>query len=286
MEGDIEKAFTNALSSASSKKTTLEGDLKKQKDINDGLCKDFANKIKAFNDWLDSKKKILEDAKTKPLEEQLKTSENLEATKSEANPKIEEAKTAHSKIVARKIINNPHTQVTVGDIVSLNDQWAIMIHKNKELVLQQIEDKKKQGLTEEQLKEIKDNFNYFDKDKTGFLEKRELRPLLQSLGEESSSKAVDAVIKQYDADGDGKLKFEEFMNLMKKNLGDADSEQEIIISFKFLSYEREIITAIEMTNVINDLSWKERHVEYLKKEMKGKDGGYDFPTWTKEAFAR
>lgn len=228
----------------------------------------------------------MDDAKTKPLEEQLKTSENLEATKSEANPKIEEAKTAYSKIVARKIINNPHTQVTVGDIVSLNDQWAIMIHKNKELVLQQIEDKKKQGLTEEQLKEIKDNFNYFDKDKTGFLEKRELRPLLQSLGEESSPKAVDAVIKQYDADGDGKLKFEEFMNLMKKNLGDADSEQEIIISFKFLSYDREIITAVEMTNVINDLSWKDRHVEYLKKEMKGKDGGYDFPTWTKEAFAR
>jgi len=55
VEGDIEKAFSGALSSAASKKTTLEGDLKKQKDINDGLCKDFANKIKAFNDWLDSK---------------------------------------------------------------------------------------------------------------------------------------------------------------------------------------------------------------------------------------
>jgi len=41
-----------------------------------------------------------------------------------------------------------------------------------------------------------------------------------------------------------------------------------------------------MTNVINDLSWKDRHVEYLKKEMKPKNGGYDFITWTKEAFLR
>jgi len=69
-------------------------------------------------------------------------------------------------------------------------------------------------------------------------------------------------------------------------LGDADSEDEIKTSFKFLSYDRDEITLVEMTNVINDLSWKDRHVEYLKKEMKPKNGGYDFITWTKEAFLR
>jgi len=285
-ENKLKSNFNQMSSVASQKKTTLEGDLKKQLDINDNLCKQYFQKVQEFTSWMDSQKKILFGNSTHSLEDQLQNCQKMQGNISNGNTFNHAIEEAQNAVNARSILNNPYTALTVGDCKSSLKQWENMLQKSVELVLSQIEDKKKQGLTEEQLKEIKDNFAYFDKDKTNFLEKKELRPLLQSLGEDATPKAIDQILKTYDADGDGKLKFEEFMNLMKKNLGDADSEDEIKTSFKFLSYDRDEITLVEMTNVINDLSWKDRHVEYLKKEMKPKNNGYDFLTWTKEAFAR
>jgi hypothetical protein len=39
--------------------------------VNDGICKQFAEAVKVFQDWLGSKKKALEGDKTQPLPQQL-----------------------------------------------------------------------------------------------------------------------------------------------------------------------------------------------------------------------
>jgi hypothetical protein len=48
------------------------------------------------------------------------------------------------------------------------------------------------------MKEIADNFAYFDKGGNGALDKKELRQCLASLGEDSTFSAVDAVLAEYD----------------------------------------------------------------------------------------
>lgn len=74
---------------------------------------------------------------------------------------------------------------------------------------------------------------------------------------------------------------------MFTKLGDTNSKDEILESFRYLSFGKDTITISNLESVINDVSWKTRHVEYLKKEMKQtKPGEYDYIQWTTEAFNR
>jgi len=113
-----------------------------------------------------------------------------------------------------------------------------------------------------------------------------LRACLQSLGEEATPEEVTKVMKEYDVKGDGKIVFEQFQKFMFVKLGDTNTIEEIQQAFKYLSYDKDTITEENLTAVINDVSFKDRHVAYLKKEMTSKSGGYDWPKWSVEVFAR
>lgn len=52
IESDLENKFAQLASSGERKKTTLTAELNNQKTINDNLCKEFAEAIKQFTDWL------------------------------------------------------------------------------------------------------------------------------------------------------------------------------------------------------------------------------------------
>lgn len=253
--------------------------------INDGLCKSFADSVKEFTDWLNKKKAALK-AKNVELEQQLENLKKSVSDHGKADEFLKVLAEKAKKIADRSITNNKFTNVTKEDCEALWTQYKIMLEKKKELLEGQIEEKKKSGLTDEQIQEIKDNFTYFDKDKTGFLERKELRACLQSLGEDASPKDVDAVLAAYDKDGDGKVDLQEFRQFMSTKLGDADTKEEIIQSFKYLAYDKDSIKVEYLENVINDISWKRRHVDYLKREMKPKSDGLDYLTWSDEVFAR
>ena len=58
------------------------------------------------------------------------------------------------------------------DVEALWGQYQQLLQKKQELLRQAIEEKKRSGLTEEQLEEIRLNFKYFDSSATGALSKR------------------------------------------------------------------------------------------------------------------
>jgi len=286
LEQGLDGRYDNLAKNSAAKHKTLEGELQKQKDLNDKLCKEFAVAVKNFTDYLNSKKVKITGNKAEELETQLRNLLAGQSDDNQADTKLKAVADADAKLKARSITNNPHTSVSKGDCDANWSQYRLMFQKKKELLEQQIEEKKKSGLTDEQLQEIRDNFTYFDKDKTNFLERRELRACLQSLGESATPKDIQVILDKYDSDHDWKLKFDEFQQFMFTKLGDSNSKDEILESFKYLSFEKDTITEINLASVINDVSWKQRHVDYLKKEMKKKGEGYDYPTWTGEVFAR
>jgi len=287
IEQGLDSAFDNLAKSGTAKHQTLEGELKKQKDLNDRLCKEFAEAVKSFADYLNKKKAAIAGNKSQELEQQLASLLASTSDDNQADTKLKAITDAEDKLKARSITNNPYTSVAKGDCDANWAQYRLMFQKKKELLESQIEEKKKSGLTDEQLQEIRDNFKYFNKDKTNFLEKRELRACLQSLGESATPKDIQAILDKYDADKDSKLKFEEFQQFMFTKLGDTNSKDEILESFRYLSFGKDTITISNLESVINDVSWKTRHVEYLKKEMKQtKPGEYDYIQWTTEAFNR
>jgi len=58
-------------------------------------------------------------------------------------------------------------------------------------------------------------FKMFDKDGSGFISAQEIKEIL-SFGKTLSEDAVNDIVKQVDANGDGQISFEEFAGMMKK----------------------------------------------------------------------
>ncbi|KAB1212169.1 putative 3,4-dihydroxy-2-butanone kinase [Morella rubra] len=112
-------------------------------------------------------------------------------------------------------------------------------------------------LTEEQIAEFKEVFNLFDKDRDGFITKKELGTVLTSLGQNPTEAELQDMIKEVDADQNGTIDFLEFLNLMTRKMKDTDSEEELKEAFKvFDKDEKGYISAAEIRRVMTNLGEK------------------------------
>jgi len=62
--------------------------------------------------------------------------------------------------------------------------------------------------------EYKKAFKIFDKRGDGFIDNAELKHVMTNIGEDMSDHDIAAMIKEADLDGDGKLNYDEFLNIM------------------------------------------------------------------------
>jgi len=65
--------------------------------------------------------------------------------------------------------------------------------------------------------EIKKAFALFDDDQTGSISVRNLRRVARELGEELKDEELQAMIDEFDKNGDGVIDVEEFMSIMKQS---------------------------------------------------------------------
>ena len=64
--------------------------------------------------------------------------------------------------------------------------------------------------------ELRDAFDLYDLDKDGVISPKELHIVLNKLGEKCSLSDCQKMISNVDADGDGKVNFEEFKKMMTR----------------------------------------------------------------------
>lgn len=62
--------------------------------------------------------------------------------------------------------------------------------------------------------EIREAFKVFDRDNNGFISSQELRHVMTSIGEKLTDEEVDMMIKEADANGDGRIDYNEFVQLL------------------------------------------------------------------------
>jgi Ca2+-binding EF-hand superfamily protein len=55
--------------------------------------------------------------------------------------------------------------------------------------------------------ELKESFKVFDIDNDGFISSMELRQMMMAMGEKLKPDEIDAIIKQWDRDGDGRIDY-------------------------------------------------------------------------------
>ena len=68
------------------------------------------------------------------------------------------------------------------------------------------------------LQDLREAFKIFDKNKSGYIEVSEIISVTATLGQALTEEELDAFMKEADANGDGKLDYEEFSRMMTKDL--------------------------------------------------------------------
>jgi hypothetical protein len=86
--------------------------------------------------------------------------------------------------------------------------------------------------TPEQIAELKEAFSIFDKDGDGLITKNELSSVMCSLGQNPTHSTLQSVITEADADGSGKIDFQEFLIMMERKI-DTNSEDAFEASLRF-----------------------------------------------------
>merc|ERR1711977_263274 len=87
--------------------------------------------------------------------------------------------------------------------------------------------KKRGGLTDEQMEEIREAFGLFDNDASGAIDVRELKAAMRALGFE-----LKKMVSDVDNDGNGTIEFAEFLAMMTGKMGEKDSREDIEKVFK------------------------------------------------------
>merc|ERR1712153_65435 len=87
--------------------------------------------------------------------------------------------------------------------------------------------KKKGGLSEEQLDEVREAFGLFDADASGEIDVRELKAAMRSLGFEVKNEELKKMVSDIDGDGNGTIDFAEFLAMMTGKMGEKDSREDI-----------------------------------------------------------
>merc|ERR1712167_166383 len=88
------------------------------------------------------------------------------------------------------------------------------------------------GLGEEDVREIKDAFDLFDKDRSGEITVGEMLECMRQLGYDAEDGEAAQHIKNLDTDGSGALEFNEFYDLMTARFSESTPKSDLERIFK------------------------------------------------------
>ena len=85
----------------------------------------------------------------------------------------------------------------------------------------------KNGLTEDEVMEIKEAFDLFDSDKSGQIDVEELKNALKNLGIDAKNQTLANMMADLDKDKSGQIDFNEFIDMMTAKMSDRDTREDL-----------------------------------------------------------
>jgi Ca2+-binding EF-hand superfamily protein len=83
------------------------------------------------------------------------------------------------------------------------------------------------GLTEDEVLEIREAFDLFDTDKSGEIDVAELKQALLNLGIDTKNQTLQNMLADIDKNGDANIDFDEFINMMTAKMSDKDTREDL-----------------------------------------------------------
>ncbi|CAD8177345.1 unnamed protein product [Paramecium pentaurelia] len=80
-------------------------------------------------------------------------------------------------------------------------------------------------LTEEEIFEFKEAFDFLDKNCDGVITANQFSTILRSIGQNPTEKEVQDIFIEFDADEDGTIDFAQFLCLMGRKMKELESEE-------------------------------------------------------------
>lgn len=140
----------------------------------------------------------------------------------------------------------------------------------------------KNGLTEDEVLEIKEAFDLFDSDKSGQIDVEELKAALKNLGIDAKNQTLSNMMADLDKDGSGQIDFNEFIDMMTAKMSDRDTREDLEKVFRlFLGDDDKAdkITIKHLKRVARELNENmsdEELQEMITRADLNKDQGVDF----------
>ncbi|KAL8535895.1 hypothetical protein ACS0TY_011516 [Phlomoides rotata] len=121
---------------------------------------------------------------------------------------------------------------------------------------------------EEELEQV---FNKFDANGDGRICAAELGSIMRSLGHEATAEELQLMIAEVDADGDGFINLEEFIELNTKGIDHDEVQENLKHAFSVFDIDKNgMISAEELQNVLKSLG-EECTFEDCRKMISGVD---------------
>lgn len=106
--------------------------------------------------------------------------------------------------------------------------------------------------------ELRQVFRYFDENNDGKISALELSAYFRSIGEYMSEEEAQAVINDLDGDGDKLIDFQDFLELMKK---DVNGDEDLRLAFQMFELERDCLTPKGLQTMLSRLGDKRSYEE-------------------------
>ena len=85
----------------------------------------------------------------------------------------------------------------------------------------------KNGLTEDEVLEIREAFDLFDTDKSGEIDVAELKQALMNLGIDTKNQTLQNMLSDIDKNGNANIDFDEFIDMMTAKMSDKDTREDL-----------------------------------------------------------
>ncbi|KAJ7357785.1 hypothetical protein OS493_023262 [Desmophyllum pertusum] len=126
-----------------------------------------------------------------------------------------------------------------------------------------------EGLSDEQIEEYRDAFYMFDRDGNGFITTKELNSIMKSLGFNPTEEDLQQMIFTVDYDDDGRLNFEEYIQLMEQQKKPDDTLDGIIQAFRVFDADNKgYIESAELRELLESMDWGKVNADDVKDLIK------------------